>query len=769
MHCVYVFLILVLGSLLEVSAAHARGSANSWTSPCTLDVVLVAFRDTTAARPLSPRDCGSSSNPEVCDYHLQDRPYGTNPGEQGTDRYSLRDFRRMLTGGYGSVTTFVGDTVTVAGGHTLPEVYGSLRAYYDSVSSGAFRLRVRTINRADGQGYPRWVELPHTKQHYAEIGIGRPLFWNDAQRTAQDSVDVWYPNTTEYDLPDNTYGVDRRLRHKVLYLYSGPTYTARSPAGLLHPQADRVTMANPTSANHVGYRYVMGEREGWGSNAHGIDEFAGIGTHAHEVGHLLGLNHGEGRWEDADNRYKPGTAPYTNARGANLLGWTLMQGGGQQGPELEDNGYSVGYRSCPNPINPFYLMDLGWVTPTEITADQDDYAIAAGTTHRIDRGAVSYLLNRRTTHPFGGRYLAFYEYQDDDPGLMIWRRETGSSGEERPILIVADERRYTDARNTDRNPTTPEYHDMLTDPFPGPGQVRRVDTRTAGMGLRQATTAMADPPPPNRKPVLSGPDSVWFAENGTDTVATYPATDADGLRWSLGGVDAAAFEMRGDTLRFQAPPDYERPGDVDGNNVYEITVSAADGSLSSPPFSLTVSVTDIKEETDLVYLGRRIRSLGGSKHAAARIVTKTVFGTVSCAAFSVISRSLHRNYIYNEEQEDPNDPWRGLESASFGLAVGIAVGFPVGVTAVDPDDSLPWTLLAGVIPAATGYYLPEFGDPNEVSFLWFAPVILIGAGPVILSLAASELWRNPSEDHRASFGIIPTPKGGLSAVTTLRF
>ena len=277
------------------------------------------------------------------------------------------------------------------------------------------------------------------------------------------------------------------------------------------------------------------------------------------------------------------------------------------------------------------------------------------------------------------------------------------------------------------------------------------------------------PPPPNRAPVLSGPDSVWFAENGTDTVATYPATD--GLRWSLGGVDAAAFEMRGDTLRFQAPPDYERPGDVDGNNVYEITVSAGAGSLSSPPLSVTVRVTDVKEEAekDPFYLGPRIRSLGGSKHAAARILTKTVFGTVSCAAFSVISGSLHRNYIYNEEQEHPNDPWGGWESASFGLAVGIAVGFPVGVTAVDPADSLPWTLLAGVIPAATGYYLLEFADPNEVSFFWFAPAILSGAAPVILSLAASELWRNPSEDHRTSFSIAPTPKGGLSAVTTLRF
>ena len=41
----------------------------------------------------------------------------------------------------------------------------------------------------------------------------------------------------------------------------------------------------------------MGEREGWGNTDHDIDEFAGIGLHVHEIGHLLGLHHGEGEWE----------------------------------------------------------------------------------------------------------------------------------------------------------------------------------------------------------------------------------------------------------------------------------------------------------------------------------------------------------------------------------------------------------------------------------------------------------------------------------------
>ena len=49
---------------------HGRGSDSTWASPCTLDVVLVTFKDTSAT--------GNSN----LDYHLHDRPYGTNEGQQ---------------------------------------------------------------------------------------------------------------------------------------------------------------------------------------------------------------------------------------------------------------------------------------------------------------------------------------------------------------------------------------------------------------------------------------------------------------------------------------------------------------------------------------------------------------------------------------------------------------------------------------------------------------------------------------------------------------
>ena len=144
--------------VLWVYSVHAAGSPDTWVSPCTLDVVLVTFEDETAA-----------TAGDKCTYCNHDRPYGTNPGEAADSSYTLRDFERLFVGGYDehgnydAGTVFVGDTVTVASGHVLPEVFGSVRAYYDSVSNGLFELHVRVINPADDQGYPRWIELPETK------------------------------------------------------------------------------------------------------------------------------------------------------------------------------------------------------------------------------------------------------------------------------------------------------------------------------------------------------------------------------------------------------------------------------------------------------------------------------------------------------------------------------------------------------------------------------------------------------------------------------
>ena len=139
--------------------------ATALAPSCTLDVVLVTFQDET-----------ETTAGEDCHYCNHDRPYGTNSGQSADSSYTLRDFERLFSGGYGSLAPLVGDSVTVAISDTLPEVFGSVRAYYDSMSldrargetSGKFRLHVRLINAANGD-YPRWIELPRTNAHYARV------------------------------------------------------------------------------------------------------------------------------------------------------------------------------------------------------------------------------------------------------------------------------------------------------------------------------------------------------------------------------------------------------------------------------------------------------------------------------------------------------------------------------------------------------------------------------------------------------------------------
>ena len=96
---------------------------------------------------------------------------------------------------------------------------------------------------------------------------------------------------------------------------------------------------------------------------------------------------------------------------------------------------------------------------------------------------------------------------------------------------------------------------------------------------------------------LAGPDSISYAENGTDTVAVYRVTPAGGSwTWSRAGTDSSAFSG-GDTLRFAQVPNYEKPVDADSNNVYTLQVRATPAAPGLSPLSkaVVVTVTNVNE------------------------------------------------------------------------------------------------------------------------------------------------------------------------------
>ncbi|MCY3737303.1 MAG: hypothetical protein OXG13_12925 [Gemmatimonadaceae bacterium] len=227
----------------------------------------------------------------------------------------------------------------------------------------------------------------------------------------------------------------------------------------------------------------------------------------------------------------------------------------------------------------------------------------------------------------------------------------------------------------------------------------------------------------------------------------------------LGGAGTPALNFEARTVTQPVALAQAGPEGESGRNrsVERETQATAEGD------SVQVETGEVEKEP--VYLGHRIRGLGGSKHAAVRIPTKVLSGTLFFVAIAGISGNLHYNYIRSRDEDEWGDGWgEGLESVLFGLFVGSTVGFPAGVTAIDPDDSLPSTLLAGVIPGAAGLYLLESQANLAAGF-----GLLLVSCPPFSSLAASELLRNSSEDPHTSLGITPIPKGGLSAVATLRF
>ena len=70
------------------------------------------------------------------------------------------------------------------------------------------------------------------------------------------------------------------------------------------------------------------------------------------------------------------------------------------------------------------------------------------------------------------------------------------------------------------------------------------------------------------------------------------------LTWSLaGGADQAKFTIDASTgvLSFSSSPDYENPTDVGPDNVYEVQVTVSDGSDSSSPQMISITISDVVE------------------------------------------------------------------------------------------------------------------------------------------------------------------------------
>ena len=166
-------LLLLWADSLDAQATTFEGYfRNNWTSPCTLSVVLVTFKDTVGFHRGSSAP-GNAGTADFVNFHDHDLPHDYTVNRDGVlargdSSYKVEDFRRLFNGGYDGVPDFEGDTVHVANRtQRLPEVFGSLRHYFHVISGGRFELR--GAHRQQG-GQRR---VPHLGAAAADQGLLR--------------------------------------------------------------------------------------------------------------------------------------------------------------------------------------------------------------------------------------------------------------------------------------------------------------------------------------------------------------------------------------------------------------------------------------------------------------------------------------------------------------------------------------------------------------------------------------------------------------------
>ena len=84
---------------------------------------------------------------------------------------------------------------------------------------------------------------------------------------------------------------------------------------------------------------------------------------------------------------------------------------------------------------------------------------------------------------------------------------------------------------------------------------------------------------------------------------------------------------------------------------------------------------------------------------------------------------------------------------------------------MDAHDRFTYSLAGSAIGGAASLAVFKMVENEIAEKIWPALVIC----PLIGSTIMSEFFRKPSEVHRVSIGLLPGPKGRVSAVATLRF
>ena len=198
-------------------------------------------------------------------------------------------------------------------------------------------------------------------------------------------------------------------------------------------------------------------------------------------------------------------------------------------------------------------------------------------TRTTDDDAFSFAENTATT-----RVLHRYRATDPDQGdSFTW--SVGGTGEDDFTIDTGGNLRF---KNSPDHETTPSYTiDIIATDKGNPAEG---DEPEAKLEVTVTVTNVDEPP------AITGGETHDYDENSLHPIQQYSALDPENVTnissWTLGGTDSGDFSINSSgQLQFANVPDFERPADSGGNNVYNVQVRATDDA--TPPKTGTLDVT----------------------------------------------------------------------------------------------------------------------------------------------------------------------------------
>ncbi len=182
----------------------------------------------------------------------------------------------------------------------------------------------------------------------------------------------------------------------------------------------------------------------------------------------------------------------------------------------------------------------------------------------------------------------------------------------------------------------------------------------------------------NEAPVITsnggGVTAALSVQENAAVVTTVTASDPDAattLTYTIvGGADAGRFNINPTTgvLTFVAPPDFEVPGDVGGDGVYDVTVQVADGNGGLDTQAIAVTVTNQNEAPVIVSNGggataavavlenaTAVSVVVATDPDAGAVLTYSIFGGADAAKFTINAATGVLTFVSAPDFESPAD------------------------------------------------------------------------------------------------------------------